>query len=215
MDHELHDKSDMYGLGATLYNVLMLETPWHFLTTITELYANRLEQNDPKYKQEKEHRRAEVRNAILQEISEHRQRVTQSVQNPNQPTEDRPAFIPTILQENLATHYTDKQSGQIIVRAYPVFQMLMHDSNLRPSCDEVESFFHVYLKPRAGAAALDTQQSTSSSSSDDSSGPVFLDSETLRTGPLPAVIHNSMSHFNITITCMYIFFPYYNFPLEK
>ena len=82
MDHELHDKSDMYGLGATLYNVLMLETPWHFLTTITELYANRLEQTDPNYKQEKEHRRAEVRNAIPQEISEHRQRVTKSVQKP-------------------------------------------------------------------------------------------------------------------------------------
>lgn len=69
MDHEIHEKSDIYGLGATLYNLAMLQTPWHFMDEIKELYATKLDPNDPKYRHLKEKRRSDLRNEIINEAS--------------------------------------------------------------------------------------------------------------------------------------------------
>lgn len=69
VDQDIHEKSDIYGLGATLYNLAMLQTPWHFMEEIKELYAEKLDQSDAKaYRHLKDKRRTELRTAIINEV---------------------------------------------------------------------------------------------------------------------------------------------------
>ena len=199
MNHELHVRSDVYGLGATLYNLMMLEPPWHFLATIQDVYSKKLEPNDSNYKQEKEKRRAEVRIAITEEISDYRRRLNDAFQNPNQPTDTR-QYFPTILQDNFSKHHIDHHTGQLCAVSYIVHQMLSYDSTARPGCEDIAIYIQNYIftpknhqiTSRMSGISLSSQSSSGSSGSESPLTPPTFDSETLREGPLPVTIHHSM-----------------------
>lgn len=193
IDHELHVHSDIYGLGATLYNLAMLECPWHFLPTIQELYSQKFDTADPNYKLNKEQRRSDVRVALLQEISEYRKN-RNSCRQAN-PVEQK--FFPTSLQFNLWQNRGSTGLHHLIIQV--ICDMLSHDASVRPSCNDIEVFLQTHVSEdrhimhQISSMSLTSQASSSGTSSSDSDtrASPMSDMEVYNSGSVPAVIHHS------------------------
>lgn len=127
------------------------------------------------------------------QVVEYRHKRTQVAHN--QPS-DNQQCPRTALQENLWNNRAEAKQHDLVVHI--ICEMLAHDSNMRPTCDDIEAYLVQYgvvaeshITKQMSRASLNSQSSSSSSGSDGDTTPTYPIQPETTSDYTPAVIHHS------------------------